>query len=616
MTITIKCPNCGGPAKYDGGPNINLTCEYCGSTISVPEEMRPARTGGSGAQRAAILNATQIEEVNRLVGEGQAIQAIKLVREWTGLGLAEAKRLVDGLGAMRVMSGQNVASYSTPIVLSPEASTTVKRVGCFAIVFPLVLTVAILGFVGFVLTQTLPGFKLPFMSGGPIQLPTGLPQLVSPFAKMRLDDSTALVPGPDRAGAKPDVLTRVFKTDAADAERYRLLWIDTEKSAPKWQFVTTSNSRYAAGAEIIVVADKTRLVALDKAAGTTLWETTMPDQLAGVCENCLSVVGQRVVALTTDGSLSGYDAKSGRKVWSQRLNSLNRLFWVNETLLVMDRTEKSPFAVQATLLDLDGKEKNKFVISCSPTGQGSPIVGYTYEGYAIDAATQSLYAWYGSPNSCLQKYDLTAGKLAWSNQTKARSTQHDDAAMLVAGGRVFAGGSNAIVTADANGRATELLTDPDYELRPLAAQGDVLLVRALRTRGTRRFELWGVEVSSGKRLWQTIFDKEGGPMLGPDRASGLLSKDSEMEVWSAQLGANGLSVVRVTSKPTLQATVETFGLKDGVSPGRKTVTLKTGSLLVTIPKELGWQADTAWLLIDSVVYGINTRTATVEYSVP
>ncbi len=616
MTMTIKCPNCGGPAKYDGGLNFNLTCEYCGSTIQVPEEMRPASAGGPGGQRSTVLNSTQIEEVTRLVSEGQTIEAIKLVRGWTGLGLAECKRLVEGLGAMRVMSGGNVATFGAPITLSPEAATTVKRVGCFAIVFPLILTVAILGFVGFVLTQTLPGFKLPFSGSGSLQLPTGLPQIVSPFARMRLDDSTVTVPGPDRADAKPDLLTRVFKTDAPEAERYRIMWVDTAKSTPKWQFVTTSNSRYVAGGDLVVVADKTRLLALDKTSGTTLWETAMPDQLAGVCENCLSVVGQRVVALTTDGTLAGYDAKSGRKVWSQRLNSLNRLFWVNETLLVMDRTEKSPFAVQATLLDLDGKEKNKFVISCAPTGQGSPIVGYTYEGYTVDVATQSLYAWYGSPNSCLQKYDLASGKLAWSNQTKARSTQHDDAAMLAAGGRVFAGGSNTLISGDANGKVTEMLTDPDYELRPLAAQGDVLLVRALRTRGTRRFELWGVDVASGKKLWQTIFDKEGGPMLGPDRAAGLLSKDSEMEVWSAALNANGLNVVRITSKPALQATVETFGLKDGVSPGRKTVTLKTGSLLVTIPKELEWRGDSAWFLIDSVVYGINTKTATVEYSVP
>ena len=616
MTMTIKCPNCGGPARYDGGPNFNLVCEYCGSTIVVPDEMRPANTGSSGNPRATVLNSTQIEEVTRLVGEGQTIQAIKLVREWTGLGLQESKRLVEGLGSMRVFSGGSAASFGAPITLSPQAATAVKRVGCFAVVFPLILTVAILGVVGFVAIQAIPAFK-PLLSGsGPLQLPTGLPQIVSPFARMRLDDSTALVPGPDRAGAKPDVLTRVFKTDAPEAERYRLMWIDTEKSAPKWQFVTTSNSRAAAGAELVVVADKTRLVALDKNAGTTLWETAMPDQLAGVCENCLSVVGQRVVALTTDGTLTGYDAKSGRKIWSQRLNSLNRLFWVNETLLVMDRTEKSPFATQVTQYDLDGKEKGRFAMTCALQGQGSPIVGYTYEGYAVDAATQSLYAWYGSSTSCLQKYDLATGKLAWQSQTKARSTQHDDAAMLVVGGRVFAGGANTIVTADANGKVTEILTDPDYELRPLAAQGDVLLVRALRTRGTRRFELWAVDVASGKRLWQTIFDKEGGPMLGPDRASGLLSKDSETEVWSAQLGANGLNVVRVTSKPTLQATVETFGLKDGVSPGRKTVTLKTGSLLVTIPKELGWRADTAWLLIDSVVYGINTKTATVEYSVP
>ena len=138
--------------------------------------MRPASAGGPGGQRSTVLNSTQIEEVTRLVSEGQTIEAIKLVRGWTGLGLAECKRLVEGLGAMRVMSGGNVATFGAPITLSPEAATTVKRVGCFAIVFPLILTVAILGFVGFVLTQTLPGFKLPFSGSGSLQLPTGLPQ--------------------------------------------------------------------------------------------------------------------------------------------------------------------------------------------------------------------------------------------------------------------------------------------------------------------------------------------------------------------------------------------------------------------------------------------------------
>jgi ribosomal protein L7/L12 len=45
-------------------------------------------------------------ELLRLFGQGQKIQAIKLYREQTGMGLAEAKRAVEALAARHGLSAQ------------------------------------------------------------------------------------------------------------------------------------------------------------------------------------------------------------------------------------------------------------------------------------------------------------------------------------------------------------------------------------------------------------------------------------------------------------------------------------------------------------------------------
>ena len=50
MLKTFDCPKCGGPVTYDrkdipGVPDPRVICNYCGSTLIVPDEVRgqPAR---------------------------------------------------------------------------------------------------------------------------------------------------------------------------------------------------------------------------------------------------------------------------------------------------------------------------------------------------------------------------------------------------------------------------------------------------------------------------------------------------------------------------------------------------------------------------------------------
>ncbi|MFN3742559.1 MAG: hypothetical protein ACK4VW_07820, partial [Anaerolineales bacterium] len=53
-----------------------------------------------------------------------------------------------------------------------------------------------------------------------------------------------------------------------------------------------------------------------------------------------------------------------------------------------------------------------------------------------------------------------------------------------------------------------LIDDPNYELAPVAESGGTLIVLAERTRGSTRYELWGVAVSTGERRWQRLFEGE------------------------------------------------------------------------------------------------------------
>jgi len=68
--------------------------DHFGVTAAAPMMMAPGMGGGAGAA-AAVEEKTEFDVVLTAAGD-KKIQVIKVVREVTGLGLKEAKDLVDG----------------------------------------------------------------------------------------------------------------------------------------------------------------------------------------------------------------------------------------------------------------------------------------------------------------------------------------------------------------------------------------------------------------------------------------------------------------------------------------------------------------------------------------
>jgi ribosomal protein L7/L12 len=112
----FRCPSCGASLSYEGGPEINITCQFCGSNVVVPQELRsraappqampPLVPGGdsagsfSGAAgNAADIKQAGMEAVEELARAGKKIEAIKVYRMMTGVGLKEAKDAVEALEA-------------------------------------------------------------------------------------------------------------------------------------------------------------------------------------------------------------------------------------------------------------------------------------------------------------------------------------------------------------------------------------------------------------------------------------------------------------------------------------------------------------------------------------
>jgi hypothetical protein len=150
-----------------------------------------------------------------------------------------------------------------------------------------------------------------------------------------------------------------------------------------------------------------------------------------------------------------------------------------------------------------------------------------------------------------------------------------------------------------------LRQNEDYNFYPLEINENIMILRADRTRGTNRSELWGVDINTGTQLWQiTMQDAE--PIDPPNEMSGLI--DNTDFGWTLKLTPSGLVRITFKGEPN-QLVLETINPADGSIQSSQTIAIKgvTGDFY-SIPNVLGWQGNTAYLNIDSGFYKLDAAT--------
>lgn len=97
MPQSFRCDSCSAPLEFAGGESKFQRCEFCGSQMLVPSEVREAFDSHFDLGGGLIEQARKLKEIKQLALGGNQIEAIKVYRETFGTSLKEAKDAIDNL---------------------------------------------------------------------------------------------------------------------------------------------------------------------------------------------------------------------------------------------------------------------------------------------------------------------------------------------------------------------------------------------------------------------------------------------------------------------------------------------------------------------------------------
>jgi outer membrane protein assembly factor BamB/ribosomal protein L7/L12 len=628
---SMNCPACGAPLDVDGTRAV-VRCKFCGNVSLVPgilptqaaapasalDEIRQLAGGNTAdaieryiqtygvdqqeareavdalqAGRLATSSAPgmrapeeltkALEEVQRLLQAGNKIEAIKVYREHYDVSLARAKYAIDQIEAGNTLRPETgFQALGQPMTVAQPVRSGGQRAGA---VIGLLLLVAA-GVAGFFLLQSGGAFTKHYYPEAPVSLiPSGM------------------------EGA-PQVAGLFYNSDA-DSRFIGLVNSGTGKLS--WQAAPLAGDGYvdaiASGIDLVYAANGTNLLAYHKTDGSLAWQAQMSDKLNYGSATLLVAAG-RVITNNADQTIQAYDAETGSPVWNKRLSAYDRtLRLMGNSLVVIDYTDNN-YTYGLVFLDpATGNQQSVLTPTCTYNDYTSNID--TDTGFVYDQAANALFLVYDSSYGCVQRLDMASGKVAWDVSSKdSFSFAMDGFQSLMTNSTLYFSNGNDLLSVDkSTGEMKVLMTNPDYELLPLAMAGDKLIVRARRTRGTERFELWGVDAASGNQVWQMVM-QDSSPIDPPNEMSGLIDKTDSG--WTWKLVPNGLVVINFKGQPN-QLVLETFNPADGTSQGQQVNALnKISGDFYSIPTVIGWQGNVVYLSIESNLYSLDVTTGKLK----
>ena len=106
MSESFSCPKCGAALEYKGGSNFTIACPFCGSSVIVPENLRPPLSGTLNPQPGSPVKVDEknlFQMIQDLLKAGKKNDAVFLYRLCYPKGWSMANTVIDGIEAGTVM---------------------------------------------------------------------------------------------------------------------------------------------------------------------------------------------------------------------------------------------------------------------------------------------------------------------------------------------------------------------------------------------------------------------------------------------------------------------------------------------------------------------------------
>jgi outer membrane protein assembly factor BamB len=377
------------------------------------------------------------------------------------------------------------------------------------------------------------------------------------------------------------------------------------RSDPLGEGATYIYNPITASASIIFMSYDDTLVAFDRDNGSILWQQTTSDEVSNICQDCLQIFENRVVALTADGMLTGYDINTGQASWTVRLNETTRqLLNLDGKVGVLDKEEDmvgiNVYESQA------GTRVGRIEPQCpNEIFPNSPQTLGVYDPVLLSDDAKNLYVPISDYDpGCLQNLDTAtlAGDWEASIPRDILDNLGWDPYLITDEMLYLTDGHNLHAISLLDGSYQTVHSDEDHNMIPLSEENGILLVLAERTRGTSKYSLWGFKPAAQSKLWE--FTPSAEEIIDDIH---LVVHDGG--IWGAYMAAGTPILIEAFQDPG-EITFSRLDSEDGSIIDQNPVGINQNDYSYLL-QVIDWQGERVALAVDSRILWIDAPTGTL-----
>lgn len=366
------------------------------------------------------------------------------------------------------------------------------------------------------------------------------------------------------------------------------------------------------------VPDKAQIRAIKLADGTDAWQGPLSDKVSTSCQDCVYLVGDKLIVRTDDGQVQALDTATGASSWNRKVSDVRaRPFPSGDKVLVLDG-EKGTYSL-IIVNAADGAELGVITPSCTPGRMGT---GLRADSQVIPAPLENaVYIGMGSSTACWQKYDLAnPGAPVINAPVEGGYLDSTDATPAVGEGHIIWGQRSvggAIGDFDlAAGTARLLDEGAEVDYAAVAVTGGKAIVRAKTTLGTSKLSVRAFDLASGTQVWEKALGEADS--LDPPKAAPSNTLSDGKSLVSVSVAPDGqiqVLTVSATAKD-VTAKAESVDASTGVGTGAAAPVSLGKEIGIASANLIGWNGSRVTFLASNKILTLDAATGTQVASIP